>query len=332
MTSEVDTTINSGNAPKRRPGPFGPALALLPTDQQVLTISDDTLAADALERLVDTGYSQLPVTNAAGQIIGVFSWQSFGKRVSELHAAQVNVASLMVKDTDLAKARFIAPDTYIDTATDWSEIDHVLVGTRDQLVGVLTIADVLGRLNDFAEAFVVLFEIENEIRDLFVDVYPAEELSRVFDGLSHPSDSPEESAANGLRALIEGDAAVITDKKPAKTIQFAANLLQRASQPRAISDLDDFTFAQYREVIFNRANWPRFEAVFQSPRELLNADFEKINELRNIVFHFRRGITPKDTDRLRRFRDKLRYNRDLYTAKKDKAEHAEKAARIIGKP
>ena len=56
-------------------------------------------------------------------------------------------------------------------------------------------------------------------------------------------------------------------------------------------------------------------AVFDSPRDMLNMDFEKINDLRNIVFHFRRGITPRDTDRLRRFRDKLRYNRDLYNAK-----------------
>ena len=47
-------------------------------------------------------------------------------------------------------------------------------------------------------------------------------------------------------------------------------------------------------------------------RELVDADFADVNELRNTVFHFRRGITPKDTDRLRRFRDKLRYNRELH--------------------
>ena len=320
MTSEADSTINTDERPKRRPGPFGPASALLPIDQQVLTIPDDTLAADALERLVDTGYSQLPVTNANGEIIGVFSWQSFGKRVSELRAANINVVSLMVKDTDLEKARFIAPETYIDTATDWSEIDHVLVGSKDNLLGVLTISDVFGRINDFAEAFVLLFEIEQEIRGLFSDVYPAHELSKVFEGLSRPTDTPEESAAIGLRGLIEGNDALIVDKKPVKIIQHAANLLQKASLPRAISGIEDFTFAQYREVIFNWANWPRFEVVFQSPRELLNADFEKINELRNIVFHFRRGITPKDTDRLRRFRDKLRYNRDLYNEKQKKPE------------
>ena len=39
------------------------------------------------------------------------------------------------------------------------------------------------------------------------------------------------------------------------------------------------------------------------------------SKLRNIVFHFRRGITPRDADRLRRFRDKFRYNRDLYNAR-----------------
>lgn len=308
--------MSNGNSPRRRPGPFGPASVLLPVDQQVLMVADDTLVSDALERLVDTGYSQLPVTNSDGHIIGVFSWQSFGKRVSELHAANVNVVSLKVKDTDLEKARFIAPDTYIDTSTDWSEIDHVLVGSKDSLLGVLTISDVLGRLNDFAEAFVVLFEIETEIRDLFRDVYPGDELSGVFAALSKKSSGPEVAAYKSLLALIDGDPPKITDDWQSQKIRNAANVLQKASQPRPISNLEDFTFAQYREVIFNPANWPRFEVVFQSPRELLNADFEKINELRNIVFHFRRGITPRDTDRLRRFRDKLRYNRDLYNVKK----------------
>ena len=89
--------------------------------------------------------------------------------------------------------------------------------------------------------------------------------------------------------------------------------IQEDVQARPITELKDFTFAQYRLVIFNKDNWPRFEEVFDTPREIVNTDFEKINDLRNIVFHFRRGITPKDTDRLRRFRDKRRYNREMYT-------------------
>ena len=181
---------------------------------------------------------------------------------------------------------------YIDTETDWSEIDHVLVGDKQNLLGVLTIADVLGRLNDFAEAFVLLYEIEHEIRDLIIDVYPGNELSKIFEGLSDKTDSPEDFAWRGLEALVEGDAPKIDDAWQVKKIRSAIKVLQKASQSRPITDLKDFTFAQYREVIFNRDNWSRFEAVFDSPRDLLNMDFEKINDLRNTVFHFRRGITP----------------------------------------
>ena len=41
-------------------------------------------------------------------------------------------------------------------------------------------------------------------------------------------------------------------------------------------------------------------------------NFDWVRRKRNVVFHFRRGITPKDTDRLRRFRERLRYDRELY--------------------
>ncbi len=47
----------------RRPGPFGPAWALLPKGQEVLSVDESTPAYDALDRMMDTGYSQLPVTS-----------------------------------------------------------------------------------------------------------------------------------------------------------------------------------------------------------------------------------------------------------------------------
>ena len=190
MTSNDGVTMNGGNTPRHRPGPFGPARILLPEDQKIETIRDTETTASALERMVDTGYSQLPVVNEDNEIIGVFSWQSFGKRMSEIHSLNVDLSTLAVKDTDLARAQFIDPELYIDTETDWSEIDHVLVGDKHNLLGVLTITDVLGRLNDFAEAFVLLYEIEHEIRDLIIDVYPGNELSQVFEGLSQKSDNP----------------------------------------------------------------------------------------------------------------------------------------------
>jgi hypothetical protein len=91
------------------------------------------------------------------------------------------------------------------------------------------------------------------------------------------------------------------------------NKVARARARRQeVSSLEDFTFSQYRGVIFDGDHWPRFETVFSRPRDFLQIDFERVNALRNDVFHFRRAIGPRDTDRLRRFRDMLRYDRDMH--------------------
>jgi len=253
-----------------RPGPFGPAWALLPKDQQPLVLEDKTIASEAIERMVDNDFSQIPVKNAEGRIIGVFSWQSFGKRVIDLRASKIKATELPIREAMEEPARFIDPEVYIDTSTDWSKIDYVLVGTEDNLRGILCIADVFGRLIDFAEAFVLLYEIEHEIRDLIRDVCDGSTLDQMITELTLPPN------------------------------------LQR---PKC---LEEFTFNQYSLMICSKKNWLLFETMFDAMRELVNNDFGKINELRNIVLHFRRGITPKDTDRLRRFRERLRYNRGLY--------------------
>lgn len=256
---------------KRRPGPFGPAWALLPKDQQPLVVDDDVPAFDAIDRMVDNGFSQLPVQNDQGKIIGVFSWKSFGKRAGDLRSVRgsLKVGELPVREA-MEPARFIGPEMYIDTETDWGDIDYVLVGTDTDLLGILCVADVFGRLNDFAEAFVLLFEIEHEIRDLICDVLDEAGLAAMIAGMNLPPNTPRPSR------------------------------------------LEEFTFSQYRALICSKSNWPTFEPVFATMRELVDADFSEINELRNVVFHFRRGIAPKDTDRLRRFRDKLRYDRQMF--------------------
>ena len=262
-------STKSINHYRRRPGPFGPARDLLPSDQQILCLGDRTSARDAIERMVDHRYSQIPVIDASNRIIGVFTWKSFGKRVMDLAATKIKPTELAIRDA-MEPARFINPDVYIDTETDWGDIDHVLVGNDSDLIGILSVSDVFGRLNDFAEAFVLLYEIEHEIRDLIRTVATDERLKQMIAGMSLPPNA------------------------------------------RPPATLEDFTFNQYKGIITARSNWPLFEPVFDTMRELVDADFSDVSDLRNVVFHFRRGITPKDTDRLRRFRDKLRYDRELY--------------------
>ena len=250
--------------PKRRPGPFGPAKALLPSGQEVLMVPESAEAWDALERMIDEDFSQMPVHDDANTVTGVFSWRSFGKRVLDLRGQKLDATDLCVRDC-MEEAAFINPETYIDTdkATDWSQVDYVLVGRPEQIIGVLTVSDVFGRLNDFAEAFVVLYEIELDLRDIIKELLTEEQLRAVCNEFTQP-------------------------------------------KARPVQGLEDLSFSHYQTIICSRSRWPVFEPLFLSPRELVDTDMKQVNELRNVVFHFRRQITTRDTDRMQRFRDKLR--------------------------
>ena len=50
---------------------------VLPEDQSLLTISPERPAREAIALMKEHGYSQLPVMNADGSVLGVFSYRSF---------------------------------------------------------------------------------------------------------------------------------------------------------------------------------------------------------------------------------------------------------------
>ena len=103
----------------------------------------------------------------------------------------------------------------------------------------------------------------------------------------------------------------ISEQGTAPALGKSMSYLRRAGS-RPLESLEDYTFWNYVTLICSDTNWPRFEPIFDRMRELVKIEFDKVNRLRNVVFHFRRGITVGDTDVLRRFRNKLRNDRELY--------------------
>lgn len=259
----MDPCVESSQ--ERRPGPFGLVRDLLPDGQVVLTAPHDAPASDAVELLINHGVAQAPVMRD-GQPIGVFSWRSFGKRVSDLRHTGIKAATLPVGDC-MEPACFIDIDAYIDTASDWSNTDYALVRENGKLVGLLSVKDIFSRLSEFAEAFVLLYEIEHDVRNLIHALTTETDLKTMIAAMGHD--------LNG----------------------------------HAPKTLEDFTFSQYRQLVCDvKSNWEHFARAFHSSREVAQNDFTQIGELRNVVFHFRRAVNPRDTDRLRRFRDSLRYD------------------------
>ena len=305
--TEGSAVTASSQLKRKRPGPFGPAWALLPKDQQLITLPAETTASSAIERMMDARISQVPIVNDANEIIGAFTWRSFTNRVYDLRDVKLDALNLPIKEL-LEPALFIEPDVYIDTSTDWGDVDYVIVGDAKQPRGILTISDVFGRLNDFAEAFVLIYEVEHEIRDLIRPVYPGEKLVEQLDKLNLSFQGPTLEVAKQLQDYI-------SENGSNKVLGKSLSILKR-SAGRPLESLEDFSFSQYASLICSESNWPDFEPVFDRMRQLVEIDFSKINQLRNVVFHFRRPITVGDTDMLRRFLSKLRDDLALFKRRK----------------
>jgi hypothetical protein len=56
-------------------------------------------------------FSQIPVIDKSGRIIGVFTWQSFGQRVADLYATTIKPMDLPIREA-MEPARFIGPEVY----------------------------------------------------------------------------------------------------------------------------------------------------------------------------------------------------------------------------
>ncbi len=252
-----------------RPSPFGPVKLLLPENHRVVSIPASTTVTMAVREMIDAGYSQLPVLDESGKIIGMFSYRSLGFRVFELKGGKL-IADLPVAEC-LEPAKFLDPEDFIDTTSsaDFRDDDCVLVGSPENVIGVLSISDVFIRLNDFAEAFVLLHETEVRLRRLIEEVL-----------------TPE-----GVLAALE----VINTKRR-----------EKGSSQRPLAKLADCEFGNYSALIASKESWQNFQSVFPTAnRELLDAELNLVRDIRNDVMHFRRQITRADTQVLKRFRDRV---------------------------
>lgn len=179
----------------RRIGPFGPAKDLIPKDQQLEIVSADTPCHIAIALMVELNYSTLPVRGVNNKIVGVFTWKKFITRIHGLVGSNIQVTKCLDQTVEdyLDEAKFLDPELYIDTEVDWSSKEYVIVGTREDPWGILTISDVWAKLNDFAEAFVLLHEIEHDLREL-IEAVAVDNLREWISDLTVPEGKPQPSS------------------------------------------------------------------------------------------------------------------------------------------
>ncbi|HEX8507157.1 MAG TPA: CBS domain-containing protein [Hymenobacter sp.] len=146
-------------------------------------VAPDASLACAITIMLSNGFSQLPVMTNERDVKGVISWSSIGVRFALDKGGKV-VRELMEPHQEIR-----ASDSIFAAITVVNQHDYVLVrGDDRKITGIITAADLNNQFQKLAEPFLLLGEIENQIRRLIDNRFTAAELEYA----KNPADTERE--------------------------------------------------------------------------------------------------------------------------------------------
>jgi CBS domain-containing protein len=238
---------------------------VIPDEQELVSVLPETSCAEALGVMAARGFSQIPIMRN-GIVLGSFSFRSFALGAIGF-GRPVPLADVPVEE-------FLE---HLDTAHPTEELravfdalerdDAILLGSVDDLLGLVTPMDVLRYLHRVAEPYVQLGEIEKSLREVVTR-----------------SISDDEIEACAHVALAE---------------QYAGRPDQLPTTPERM------TLGDLVNVIRHGRNYVNFAPILGSQRELVTPRLNPLPTLRNVVFHFRRELTKEEREQIAEVRNWL---------------------------
>jgi predicted transcriptional regulator len=143
-------------------------------------VSPDSPLREALTIMLARGFSQLPVMTSPREVKGAVSWQSIGAHLGMGKAGQ-RARDVMEPHHEVRHESSIFQVIPLIVAND-----YVLVrGPSNAITGIVTASDLSLQFLQLSEPFLLLSEIENQIRELIAHRFDVTELAATKD----PNDS-----------------------------------------------------------------------------------------------------------------------------------------------
>jgi hypothetical protein len=190
----------------------------------LLGIGERQTVREAMELMMENNFSQLPIINAGGKLIGIISEQSINQTC--LHLGQkVGVFDLTVSHC-CETVPTLNPDADLIQALDLIQNSAaIIVVEEDKPVATLTRYDLIQFFRDNSEGMIIIEDIEVTLRQLI-------------------------------------DSNLPTQKDRSTAIENAFGYRQRKGRP--LPEYLRLSFGEYVDLISDSKNWKRFSERFQS--------------------------------------------------------------------
>jgi len=168
-------------------------IAELPIDNRLQTVEYDLALESALRRMSDNSYTQIGVERD-GELVGIVTYRSVVRTLLAFHQLEVGHKTLDKISVGAAveDVHTISGDENLLAVFDaLAEYTYIVVN-RDDEWRILTDYDLLTRLKQILEPFLLIESIEMQLRTIFTRVFGdslSEQLAETFDE-NHPLPTP----------------------------------------------------------------------------------------------------------------------------------------------
>jgi CBS domain-containing protein len=162
----------------------------------VLYVRPNESIASAITKMLADDYSQLPVMTSDRDLKGIISWSTIGSRLAlKDHASRGTEVRHYMEPAH--EVRW--DEALFDILPLIVERGYVLVRRDGTIKGIVTASDLSVQFRRLGEPFLLLSEIEQQIKNLIQDCVPLDDLKRAKD----PADTDREVLSVGSLTLGE---------------------------------------------------------------------------------------------------------------------------------
>lgn len=242
-----------------------PVSELLQNKDPILSIKRDTKVRDALSLMVKNDFSQLPIVDENGDLVGIITEQS----IISTYFHTIGMVSILDLDVGhcQTKPNTVYKDVDIFEVFDLLENTYaIIIVDQDKPIGILTAYDTTHFLRDLSEGLILVEDIEVTLRHYIETIFPNE---------------------NSLDAAL-----------------MQAFRADRQDTTRPAKEYTELSFGDHIQLITTEKNWGKFSKYFE-PKEMFLQLMNQVGQIRNQLAHFRGRMEPIQYDALIRARDWL---------------------------
>jgi hypothetical protein len=244
-----------------------PVEKLLPNKGQVVTVNHTETVRDALHKMVQHDFSQLPIVNDHGDLVGMISVETIAR--TYFHLGEKETLSVLPVQDCRERPLTLTPEADLFEALDLLQKAYAIVIVEGRKpIGILTNYDTIHFFRNITEGLLIVEDIETTLRQYIEAVF---------------------------KQKNQMQAALMRAFKPDK---------QDSTRPART--YDKLNFHQHIQLITTEGNWSHFEPFFK-PKNLFTHYMEGVNQIRNQLAHFRDEIDAIQADLLRLSRDWLEH-------------------------